>query len=186
MAIKVRNNAVSIIPTAISSTATSITVASGDGALFPILGTGDYFFATIASTTGAYEIVKVTARADNVMTVVRAQEGTVAIPFPANCLFEHRLTAGTIDAIRSASDISFTPYKNISSTTVQSAIQEEIDDLESQAGAALVGFTPTGNLSSTNVQAAIVEAASTGTIYIEDHGGGVDKTALYFSRTYCI
>jgi hypothetical protein len=34
-----------------------------------------------------------------VMTFVRAQEGTLAIPFPANSRFEHRITAATIRAI---------------------------------------------------------------------------------------
>ena len=188
MAIKVRNNAVSIIPTAISSTATSITVTSGDGSLFPILGTGDYFYATLVSVTGAYEVVKVTARADNVMTVVRAQEGTSAVPFPANSRFEHRLTAGTIDDIieagDEASDITFVPYKNISSTNVQAAIQEEIDDLEASTGAALIGFAPTVDVTSTNVQAAIAEVGTRfGAAYQNKYTGNGSTVAFTLSST---
>ena len=43
-----------------------------------------------------FEIVKVTARADDTMTIVRAQEGTLAIPFPANSRFEIRVTVENI------------------------------------------------------------------------------------------
>lgn len=40
--------------------------------------------------------------------------------------------------------VQFTPYKNISSINLQSAIQEEIDDLESTAGASLIGYAQAG------------------------------------------
>jgi len=99
MGIKLTNNAVATVPSAMSSTQTSLTVTAGKGALFPILGTGDYFFATLMDVSNNFEIVKVTARTDDVMTMVRAQEGTMAIPFPANSRFEHRITAATILAI---------------------------------------------------------------------------------------
>jgi hypothetical protein len=99
MGIKLTNNAFATVPSAVSSTQTSLTVATGKGALFPILGTGDYFYATLMDVSGNFEIVKVTARTDDVMTMVRAQEGTMAIPFPANSRFEHRITAATIAAI---------------------------------------------------------------------------------------
>lgn len=96
MGIKIKNNAVSTIPLALSSTATSLTVASGQGARFPILGTGDYFYATISDTGNNFEIVKVTARFDDTMTVTRGQEGTLALPFAANSRIELRVTAQSI------------------------------------------------------------------------------------------
>jgi hypothetical protein len=99
MGIKLTNNAAALVPSAVTSTQTTLTVAAGKGALFPILGTGDYFFATLMDVSGNFEIVKVTARTDDVMTLVRAQEGTLAIPFPANSRFEHRITAATVQAI---------------------------------------------------------------------------------------
>lgn len=99
MGIKLTNNAFATVPSAVSSTQTSLTVATGKGALFPILGGSDYFFATLMDVSSNFEIVKVTARTDDVMTMVRAQEGTMAIPFPANSRFEHRITAATIAAI---------------------------------------------------------------------------------------
>ena len=99
MGIKLTNNAVSLVPNAVTSVQTTLTVTAGTGARFPVLGAGDYFYATLSDVSGNFEIVKVTARTDDVMTFVRAQEGTMAIPFPANSRFEHRITAATIAAI---------------------------------------------------------------------------------------
>lgn len=99
MTLQLTNNATTTTASAIGSTDLTITVTSGTGLLFPALGASDYFYATIQSVTNAYEIVKVTARIDDVMTVVRAQEGTIALPFPANSRFELRVTAQNIRSI---------------------------------------------------------------------------------------
>jgi hypothetical protein len=96
MAIQLKNNASTTVPSAISSTATSIVVATGTGSRFPQLGSLDFFYATIQDVRNNLEIVKVTARADDIMTVVRGQEGTLAIPFPANSRFELRVTVQNI------------------------------------------------------------------------------------------
>lgn len=98
MGIKLANNAVTTIPGAVSSTQTTLTVATGTGALFPVLGVSDYFYATISDVNNTSEIVKVTVRNDDTMTIVRAQEGTLAVPFPANSRFELRVTAENIAA----------------------------------------------------------------------------------------
>jgi hypothetical protein len=96
MGIKLKNNAVSVIPDAMNDTQTSITLYSATGLLFPTLGVGDYFYATISSVANAYEVVKVTARATDVLTIVRAQEGTAALSFPAGSRIELRVTAQNI------------------------------------------------------------------------------------------
>jgi hypothetical protein len=96
MGIQLTNNASTIVPLAVTSTQTSLTVAAGTGVLFPILGAGDYFFATIQDVNNHFEIVKVTARTDDVMTMLRAQEDTLAIPFAANSRFEIRVTVENI------------------------------------------------------------------------------------------
>lgn len=102
MGVQLKNNASTTVPLAVSSIATSLTVLSGTGARFPTLGAGDFFYATIQDVNNQFEIVKVTARADDVMTIVRAQEGTLAIPFPANSRFELRVTAQNLaDVIES-------------------------------------------------------------------------------------
>lgn len=96
MGIQLKNNASTTIPATVSSTATSLTVATGTGSEFPTLGAGDYFYATIQDVNNHFEIVKVTARTDDIMTITRAQEGTLAIPFPANSRFELRVTVDNV------------------------------------------------------------------------------------------
>jgi hypothetical protein len=96
MAIKLTNNASTTVPLAVTSTQTSLTVTTGTGVLFPILGAGDYFYATIQDVNDHFEIVKVTARTDDVMTMLRAQEDTLAISFAANSRFEIRVTVENI------------------------------------------------------------------------------------------
>jgi hypothetical protein len=96
MVLKITNNATTTVVGALTSAATSLTVAAGTGALFPTLGTGDYFQATLQDTNNNFELVRVTARTDDTMTIVRAQAGTLAIPFPANSRFEIRVTADNL------------------------------------------------------------------------------------------
>lgn len=97
MPLKIANNAFATVPSAVTSIQTSLAVSSGQGARFPSLGGSDYFYATLVDVSGNYEIVQVTARTDDVMTIVRGQEGTIAIPFPANSRLELRVTAENID-----------------------------------------------------------------------------------------
>lgn len=92
MGLILKNNAVSVIPAEISAVDTSLTLVTGTGSVFPALDVDDYFYATISSITNAYEIVKVTARTGDVLTVVRAQEGTTAISFPENSRIQIRVT----------------------------------------------------------------------------------------------
>lgn len=96
MAIQLTNNAFTTIPAGLSSIATSLTVATGDGAKFPVVGTGDYFYLTLVDVNNNYEIVQVTARIDDVMTIVRGQVGTLAIPFPTNSRAELRVTVENV------------------------------------------------------------------------------------------
>lgn len=110
------NNAFALIPGAVSSLATSITVESGKGALFPILGAGDYFYTTLVDVSGNYEIVKATARTGDILTIDRGQQDTLAIPFPANSRVELRVTAASVSAGGAggcncdAADVTYTPF----------------------------------------------------------------------------
>lgn len=97
MAIILANNAVSNLAATLSSTATTLTITSGTGNLFPTLGGGDYFYATLTSVANGVEIVKVTARTGDTFTIERAQESTLAIPFPQNSRIEQRITAQTLN-----------------------------------------------------------------------------------------
>lgn len=100
MGIKLSNNAFGTLAASITSSATSITLTTGQGARFPSLGAGDYFYATLIDTSNNLEIVKCTARSTDVLTVVRAQESTTARAYSTGDRIEIRLTAQTfIDAV---------------------------------------------------------------------------------------
>lgn len=94
--LKLANGAIGRLAAELTLTGTSVTLRPGDGALFPSLSAGQYFPATIIKEDGSTEIVKVTARAVDVLTVVRAQDGTSAKSFLAGDRFELRLTAGAL------------------------------------------------------------------------------------------
>lgn len=89
------NNANTTLASGITSGATSLTVASGDGAKFPNPTSPDYFLATLEAGS-VREIVKVTARSTDTFTIVRAQEGTSAAAWSAGDKAELRLTAGAL------------------------------------------------------------------------------------------
>jgi hypothetical protein len=96
--LKLTNNAITRLNASILSTATTIPLVPGNGALLPSLGAGEYFPCTLQSADGTIEIVKVTARSGDNLTVVRAQEGTTAHDFSVNDRCELRLTAGALQA----------------------------------------------------------------------------------------
>jgi hypothetical protein len=109
MGIKVANNAFATLAAGISNSATSITVASGQGARFPILGAGDYFYATLINTSNQLEIVKCTARSADVLTVERAQEGTTARAYDVGDRIEIRITAATFEDATDKANALVTP-----------------------------------------------------------------------------
>ncbi len=98
MGIKFANSAFATLAAGINSSATSITLTTGQGARFPSLGAGDYFYATLIDASNNLEIVKCTARSTDVLTVVRAQESTTARAYSTGDRIELRITsAGLVD-----------------------------------------------------------------------------------------
>ena len=88
------NNAATTLASSILVGATSLTVSSGTGALFPTLAGGAYFYCTLSNTANTtIEIIKVTARTTDTFTIVRAQDNTSASAFTAGDKVELRLTA---------------------------------------------------------------------------------------------
>jgi len=71
-----------------------------------------------------------------------------------------------------ASGISFTPYANITSTNVQAAIQEEINDLASTSGSSLIGFSQTGGTAVLRT----AQARFRDTVSVKDFGATGDGT----------
>jgi hypothetical protein len=99
MGLKVTNNAFGTLNAGITSSSTTIVLQAGEGARFPTLSAGDYFYATLIDTTNNLEIVKVTARSTDTMTVVRAQDNTTARAFSTNDRFELRPTAALFNEV---------------------------------------------------------------------------------------
>ena len=95
MAIVIKNLAKSTLSNGITSAITTVVVQSGAGVNFPALGVSDYFYAALQNAFGTIELVKVTARANDTMTIVRAQGGTAALSWAAGDVFALRMTAET-------------------------------------------------------------------------------------------
>jgi hypothetical protein len=95
----VKNNAFSTLAATITSSDTSVNVAVGTGTRFPSIagGSGDFFFATLLDTSNNIEVVKVTAVATDVFTVVRGQDGTTARGYASTSRIELRPTQGLFD-----------------------------------------------------------------------------------------
>jgi len=106
MAVKFANNAYSTLAASITSGATSVTLTTGEGARFPTLTGADYFYATLIDSSNNLEIVKVTARSTDVLTVVRASESTTARAYASGDRLEQRVTAAGLDAIAADTSIA--------------------------------------------------------------------------------
>jgi hypothetical protein len=99
MSIKFTNNATSTLASSINNSVTSLSVASGQGALFPTLSGSDVFYVTLSNVSGTVEIVKVTARSTDTFTIVRAQDNTTAAAWNSGDRIELRPTALTMAAM---------------------------------------------------------------------------------------
>jgi hypothetical protein len=154
MTVKLANNVSGFLNTAITASDTGIVLQSGNGASFPALGAGEYFYATLVSTGNTLEVVKVTARSGDSMTVVRAQDNSSAASFAAGSRLEMRVNAAAVrDAIGDvvASQVGFTPVGGIAATDVQAALAEVDSEkiaftrLDDSDGSSLVGFLQSGS-----------------------------------------
>jgi hypothetical protein len=103
MAVKFTNNAATTLAAGINSSVTSISVT--DGSVFPALTGSDHFYVTFDDTTNR-EIVKVTARSGNTLTVVRGQDNTTAQAFNSGDKAELRVVAALLEDVKT--DVSST------------------------------------------------------------------------------
>ena len=107
-----KNNASSTLLNSVTAGSTSIVLASGGGSKFPAITGSDFFLATIYDISGSteinHEIVKVTARTGDTLTVTRAQESTTANAYGAGARIELRLTAGDVSQVFGAKPVTVT------------------------------------------------------------------------------
>jgi len=173
MGIQLKNNASGTLATAINASDTGIVLTTGNGANFPVLGLGDYFYATLESTGGTFEVIRVTARSGDSMTVLRAQEGSIANSFAAGSRLESRITAQAV--IDTATQYAGDADQNLR------------NDLAAATGSSLVGFQQAG--SGTVLRA--TQAKLRETVSVKDFGAvgdGVtdDTAAVQAAVTYVV
>lgn len=100
------NNATGTLSAAITNVATTLVLGSGQGAKFPALSGGNTFLLTLIGITSgqesSWEIVSVTARTTDTLTIVRAQEGSTAAAWGINTPVGLRWTAGAAQAAATA------------------------------------------------------------------------------------
>lgn len=91
------NNASSTLASGITNVQTTLTVAAGQGALFPTIAAGQQASVTLEDVSGNIEIVYATGRASDTLTIVRGQEGTTALAFASGSRVEQRITATVLN-----------------------------------------------------------------------------------------
>ncbi len=156
MAVKLKNNARGFLSAAIAANTTQIVLTTGTGASFPVLSAGDNFSATVVSADGLFEIVNVTARSGDILTVARGAESTVAKSFDVGSLVELRVTVGNI-AANIVDEKLFRDYR---------------------PGDAPNNFTLTGGAVTTSLNGNVYRFQGAGTAYM------IDSVPLEPSQTY--
>jgi len=213
MTIKFTNNASATLGASISSGDTTITLAAGQGALFPELSVGDYFYATLVDSSNNLEIVQVTARSSDNLTAIRGQDNTTARSYLAGDRLELRVVAASLNSFsteiednadlisdhisdevgaHAASAISNTPAGSIEATTVQAAINELDTEKFAKTGGAITGTTTVTVSGANNALVGTTGGASNfgGVFSNNDNGvtvsfkaGGSDAASRLFSGT---
>ena len=114
------NNAASTLALQAQLIDTVLTVSAGTGNRFPAPAATEWFFATIQSGVN-YEIVKCTARAGDVLTVVRAQDGTSARLWSAGASIDMRIPKIVLESfLQEIADTAVTTAK-LADTAVTTA-----------------------------------------------------------------
>ena len=174
MGLKVTNNAFGTLNAGINDSATTIVLTAGQGSRFPTLSAGDYFYATLIDTSNNLEIVKVTARSTDTMTVVRGQDNTTARAYSTNDRFELRPTAAL-----------FNEKANDADVTTSLAAKVNL------AGDSMTGQLNVHNSTQSNYASSLAESVSRATVKLRTHStdstlttfGGITGGDAYIQRS---
>lgn len=172
MALKLSNNASTILAADIDDTVTTVPIWTADAGLFPTLSEGDWFPITVYDQDGNMEIMKVTARVGGDLTVERGQEGTTAKSFSANDRVDIRVTGAVFEYLEGLFDI-FTPFGT-----------DFVKALDAAAALNLLGATTLGKtLFSVGTQGAARTAIGVDTLLAEkfDKNGGTVSGGTQFN-----
>lgn len=176
-----KNNTWGLLASQLTAGATSATLTAGHGFTDP--GT-DWYLATLIGVTGtaetSWEIVKVTDVSANTLTIVRAQEGTTAVTWPAGTRIELRLTAG---ATESKANLGTAAYKAVGTGSsdvaagdhAHASLYQPLDsDLTALAGLSIAGLIERTGAGT----AGIVTVTAAGKALLDDADAAAQRTTL--------
>lgn len=166
------NLARSTLASGITAGATSLTVQSGDGNdLFPSLAGSDFFRAVLFKrSTGEVEIIRVTARSGDVLTITRAQEDIGNVTATA-----YAFNSGDIIELRPTAAF-FASIGGLSSTSIQQlGFNFGADGGSVNAYSVTLSPTP-GSYASPLPIAFLANATNTGAATLEEAGLGSPKS----------
>lgn len=191
----VTNNASATLSAGITASATTITLGSGQGSLFPAASGTSVFWATIVNSSNQVEIVKVTARATDSLTVIRGQDSTTAYAFSVGDKLELRPTAALFNAKLDADTAALT-YATITNVNLKAPLASPALTGTPSAPTAGAGTDTTQIATTAFVKAATVTAAvrmqgatwqvieSAGILYFQV--SGVNKAKLDASGNFTV
>lgn len=149
------NNAYGSLAAEASAVTTTLTLGAGHGLRFPSPTGGDFFLLTLVGLDGngneaSWEIVKVTARASDTLTVVRAQESTTAVLWPVGTRVELRVTSGTLLSFTDATEAAAAaPVQSVAGRTgavVLSKSDVGLGNVENKSSATIRSELTSGNV----------------------------------------
>lgn len=155
--LKFTNNASATLAGAITASATSVVLTAGNGSLFPALNAGEFFYATLVDSSNNLEVVKVTARTTDTLTVVRDQDGSVARAYAVGDKCELRLVAAVFsEMIQRDGSIAMTANLSLGGFKATN-----VADPASAQDAATKNYVDTTAVAAVNAEAATRAAADT-------------------------
>jgi hypothetical protein len=175
------NNASTALASGITAIATSLTVTSATGGLFPNPTGGQYFYCTLSNTSGTViEIVKVTARTTDTFTIVRGQDGTSASAFSTGDKVELRLTAADLQNFPQLdSTNTFASAQTFSSAPILTPLTGLLYGNSSSAVTAATAAQVVSVIGSTAVTNATNAVNVTGTVGVANGGTGLTTATAY-------
>ncbi|UNA05842.1 tail fiber protein [Yersinia phage vB_YenM_210.17] len=181
------NNASTVLSAGISASATTLTVNTGTGGLFPspVSGTSFFKLTLIDAATGTLtEIVHVTARTGDIMTIVRGQEGTTNRLWSANDIAANMMTAGTLDLFAQSGSLGGAASLNVGTTAGTVAAGNDSRITGAAQFTQLTGVIGT----SRNAKMSVTAASSTATftadeLIVQTALGGLQYKLSSFSKT---
>lgn len=104
MALVFTNFASGVLAANITNAQTTVSIELGQGGVFPVINAGDYAIAVLEDAAGNKEVVHITARSADTLTVERAKEGTSARAYSIGDRIEVRPTSGFMREFIDAGD----------------------------------------------------------------------------------